>query len=208
MKLRLLRLFSGSSLLVLTTCIVQFNDPAQANGDLLHPQKGNVVEAKATVINGAEGIELRAVTPEQPIEIPEEGKSEPIKLGLRITNTSLVEREILLAPGLPVLFTMSQPPKKIVGRCDSIGFRFPSQEELFKILKPGESIEIFDKPIYLQQQNGEISIKYRTITASTCSFNGLQPGRYSVVIHHNGYSASEAGISLPGELILLKSKTD
>jgi hypothetical protein len=204
MKMRSLRFIACMSCFTLISVAVQFNNSAQAKRVVRPPRV--YVEPQATVIEEAKGIEFTVVSPEQPIEIPEEGKSVPIKLGLRITNTSLVEREILSAPGLLVVLTKSQPPKEIVRGCNSNGPGLIVQERYSKILKPGESIETFDESASLNKEDGVVSIVYNTPGAGSCWYSGLKPGRYSVMMDYIGFQSRIN--SSRGELILLKSTSN
>jgi hypothetical protein len=213
MKFRLSKSIASLICFTLITVAIQSNEAAWANRDLLKPRESANTEMQEPVANGTEGIEFTALTPDKPIEIPKEGKLTTIKLGLRITNNSLVEREILLSPGLPVFFSVSQHPKRIAAGCDSSVIRLLTREKFGKILKPGESVEIFDEPIHLYQKSGEVLISYPTTNGMVCSFSGFQPGHYSIVINHDGFMTDLVDpllwkrrvSSSPGELILSKT---
>jgi hypothetical protein len=197
MRLRLLRLFSWSSLFILMTFAVQFDNPAQANRDLLNMNKSDYIEPQETIINGAEGIEFRTLVPEEPIRLPiNEGQSIPIKLGLRITNNSSIERSFLLLPGLLNFSTTNQNQERIEHSFSALKRAGISREQYEKVLQPGESIDITETA-NLILHHGKIRIFYQTISGISCTFIGFKSGMYQATMNYKVFSQTISGNKKP-----------
>jgi hypothetical protein len=185
MKFRLSKSIASLICFTLMTVAIQSNATAWANRDLLNSEAGNNIEIDKPVTNGADGVDFITLTPNKPVEIPSEGESTQIKLGLRITNNSLVERTFLLIPGMPRFFSEDQQPLQLRKECAATRFAIPTLENFGAILRPGESIDVFDH-VSIYQKNGEITIKYITTSELHCHFTGFSAGNYLVSINYKG----------------------
>jgi hypothetical protein len=184
MKFRLSKSIASLICFTLVIVAIQSNETAWANRDLLKPGESGNAEMQDPVVNGTEGIEFTALTPDNPIEIPKEGgKPVPIQLGIKITNHSLFEREFFLSAGLPSFFNNNQKTLNISGGCDSTILVPISREKDFKILKPNKNIHILHEA-FLYQRNGKIFISFQYFGMS-CNFDGFTAGNYSVMMNYS-----------------------
>jgi hypothetical protein len=187
MELKFLKLFSWTVVLTLLIFMEQYNTAVQASQEVLYLPKIDTNKVEEIVIHGEEGVEFTTLVPQEPVKMPKEGELIPIRLGLRITNNSSVEREFLQVPGLPNFLGINQQKeiKHIFASSITAGI---SPERFGKLLKPKESIDILEDA-YLTQENGQTLIFYRTALAIGCNFVGFTPGEYQVIMRYEGFDA-------------------
>jgi hypothetical protein len=187
MKFRLSKSIASLIGFTLVTVAIQYSETAWADQDLLEHGEISNTKIQEPVVNRAEGIEFTTLTPDKPLEIPKEGgKPVPIQLGIRITNNSSVEREFLLAPGQPIFLEKNQAQSKIQEFYAVMSTVLISRERFGKILKPGESIDIFEQA-YILQRDHQILISYTTTLGVSCNFIGFSEGTYSVTMNYQGF---------------------
>jgi hypothetical protein len=187
MKLRLLKSTPFLSCLTLITIAIQSSDTAWANRDLFNIRGNSEVTDQNPVADSAEGIEFMTLTPNESIEIPKEGNSVRIRLGIRITNNSLIERSFFLVPGLPTFRAEESELNPVSRGCASSSFIPLDLEHFVKPLKPGESIEVFNTAL-IYHHGEEVVINYFHSNGMSCQFSGFKPGSYSISMNYKGTS--------------------
>jgi hypothetical protein len=172
-------LFGNALLMAATTSVNSFSlaKPPEVKSS---PGNGSNYETKE--ISKDDDFEFAALTPDEPIVLPKEGKHIPITIGFRITNKSSYARKFLPYQIRPVFLDEKQqviPPPLACARPRSSLTGLSPQ-----LLKPGESLVIPGQTSFLYRKQGRFSMMYNTNDEETCEFRGFSVGKYSVLIEY------------------------
>jgi hypothetical protein len=163
---------------LLFSVAVQCNHSVFANSS-----SENIVSSSA---NGSgREFEFETLAPDQPVLLPEEGKSVSIKFGLRIINRSKNDKKFLPYEITPKFFDkdrkMILPPSACARSSNSM--ISISVNPPFRVLKSGESLDFVDQAS-LHRQKGKYFIEYSSSNGDSCRFDGFNAGEYSALIHY------------------------
>jgi hypothetical protein len=143
------------------------------------------IAVQESSING--DFQFRTLTPEGDIKLPKKGESISIKFGLRITNNSLSEKFFVPNQVDANFFDGSQQLMSPLDgyslpntACTYLGRVFISRGS-FQSLKPGESVDFFDKAV-LSRKHGKVTIQYYTSSGLLCTYGEFKTGKYSVLM--------------------------
>jgi hypothetical protein len=148
------------------------------------------------------GLEFKTLTPDKPVKILKEGKTE-FEMGIRITNISSTPRRFLLSLGKSYFFDESQQRMpfdregkgNMMSTLDKNNNWIPDEPFCFaggsgevqrltadmRVLKPGESLELFHQAS-VYREAGEVRIFYYS-GGYYCRLVGFKSGRYLVSMH-------------------------
>ncbi|NJM48586.1 MAG: hypothetical protein HC860_22450 [Alkalinema sp. RU_4_3] len=178
-------LFASASL---ATVITSFNNFCLANTMEVKPspEKGLNHEKQEVIKNNE--FEFTALTPDEPIVLPEEGKSVSINIGFRIANKSSHAKRFLLYQIRPIFLDEKQQvisPPLACARPRPFLTALPP-----RLLGPGENLVVLDQSSWLSRRQGELYITYMTNDVEECEFRGFKAGRYSVLINYDTLSSN------------------
>jgi hypothetical protein len=185
-------LLFGSALVI--TVISSFKNSSLAKPPEVKSSPGDGSDYEKKEVSKNDEFEFTALTPNESIVLPKEGKHVPINIGFRITNKSSYAKRFLAYQIRPVFLDGKQqiipPPLACARPRSSLTGLSP------KLLKPGESLIIPGQTSFLYRKQGKFSMMYNTNDEETCEFRGFSAGKYSVLID---YETPPSYFHLPAE---------
>jgi hypothetical protein len=169
MKFRSLRFIAWISCFTLINVVVQFDGYARADN--------------------VDGFEFRALVPDAPLLIPNDGSSTNVRFGVRISNHSTSEKKFLRRYLIP---TFLDETSNVIAQFNDNGKGIPNSARcymshevvdripdgpVFDSLKPGESLEIFNVAS-LYRKDGKTIIHYLQSDGWSCRSDKFNPGKY------------------------------
>jgi hypothetical protein len=143
----------------------------------------NIISSNAN--DSGREFEFETLAPDQPVFLPEEGKSVSIRFGLRITNRSKNDKKFLPYEITPKFLDkdrkMISPPLACARSSNSM--ISISVNPPFKVLRSGESLNFVDQAS-LHRQKGKYFIEYSSSNGDLCRFDGFNAGEYSTLMHY------------------------
>jgi hypothetical protein len=170
----------GSALLL--TATTSFNSFSLAKIPEVDSFPGNASNYEKKGVGKNDDFEFAALTPDEPIVLPKEGKTVSISIGFRVTNKSSYAKRFPFYKIRPIFLDEKQqiiPPPLACGRPR------PFLTGLLpRLLKPGESLVILDQASFIGRTQGKLFVWYRSNDDEECEFRGFKAGKYSVLIDY------------------------